>query len=331
MQHNPLLHGDLGRPSATPPAESGWGIPTTPFPSSEGASGYVEPKYREYMSLTVPGGPGYRPAASGTSTVPAKRRPWVLRTGVLAALTLLLMVIFGVGLFAGWQFGRTGTASTTATPTATPTASTAFAVEAAQEAVIAKVKPAVVQVEVTAQNKSGIGSGIIIDQRGYIVTNKHVVSGAQRIGVMLSDETWLSAQLVGTDPTDDLAILQVTTQRPLTVATLGDSSKLQVGQNVLAIGNPLGMTQSVAHGIISALGRNVSAEQGGATMANAIQVDAAVNAGDSGGALIDLQGKVIGIITLQAVNTKYKTPADGMGFAIPSNRVASFVSQLIGT
>ncbi len=248
-----------------------------------------------------------------------KRRPWVLRTGVLAALTLLLTVIFGVGLFAGWQFGRTGTANMTATSTVT----TVNTVEAAQEAVIAKVKPAVVQVDVIAQNKSGIGSGIIIDRRGYIVTNKHVVTGAQRIEVMLSNGTRLSAQLVGTDPADDLAILQA--------ATLGDSSKLQVGQFVLAIGNPLGMTQSVAHGIISALGRNVSEEQGGATIANAIQVDAAVNPGDSGGALFDLQGNVIGILTLQAIDTEHNTPADGMGFAIPSNRVASFVSQLIGT
>ena len=151
-----------------------------------------------------------------------KCRAGVLRTGVLAALTLLLTVIFGVGLFAGWQFGRTGTASTTATSTV----STANAVEAAQEAVIAKVKPAVVQVDVTAQNKSGIGSGIIIDQRGDIVTNKHVVTGAQRIEVVLSDGAQLTTQLVGTDAADDLAVLKVTTQRQLTVATLGDSSKL---------------------------------------------------------------------------------------------------------
>ncbi len=256
-----------------------------------------------------------------------KRRPWVLRTGVLAVITLLLLVIFGVGLFAGWQFGRTGTPSTTVTATTSP----ANAVEAAQEAVIAKVKPSVVQVNVTAQNKSGIGSGIIIDQRGYIVTNKHVVTDVQRIEVVLSDGTRLSAQLVGTDPIDDLAILQVTTWRQLTVATLGDSSKLQVGQFVLAIGNPLGLTQSVTHGIISALGRTVSEEQGGATITNAIQVDAAVNPGDSGGALFDLQGNVIGILTLQAINSESNTPADGVGFAIPSNRVASFVSQLIGT
>lgn len=269
------------------------------------------------------------PSPQPPSLPPArpKRGPWVFRTGVLAALTLLLAAIFGVGLFAGWQFGRTGTANTTPTTTV----STVNAVEAAQEAVIAKVKPAVVQIDVVTQNASGIGSGIIIDQRGYIVTNKHVVSGALRIEVTLFDGTRLPAQLVGTDPTDDLAVLKVTTQRQLTVATFGDSSQLQVGQFVLALGNPLGMTQSVAYGIISALGRNVSEQQEGATITNAIQVDAAVNAGNSGGALIDLQGKVIGIITLKAVNAEYHVPADGMGFAIPSNRVASFVSQVIGT
>ncbi len=283
------------------------------------------PYQQQLWEISEPAVVAPSPQAPPLPPARPKRSPWVLRTGVLAVLTLL--VIFGVGLFAGWQFGRTGTANTTATSTV----STVNAVEAAQEAVIAKVKPTVVQVNVMAQNKSGIGSGIIIDQRGYIVTNKHVVTGAQRIEVVLSDGTRLSAQLVGTDPTDDLAILQVTTQRQLTVATLGDSSKLQVGQFVLAIGNPLGMTQSATHGMISALGRTASEEQGGATIANAIQVDAAVNAGDSGGALIDLKGNVIGILTMKAVNTQYNTPADGMGFAIPSNRVASFVSQLIGT
>ncbi len=256
-----------------------------------------------------------------------QHRPRVLRTGVLAALTLLLLVIFGVGLFAGWQFGRTGAVSTTVTAPV----STANTAEAAQEAVIAKVTPAVVQIDVTAQNKSGMGSGIIVDQRGDIVTNAHVVSGAQRIEVVLSDGTRLPAQLVGADPAADLALVQVTTQRPLTVATFGDSSQLQVGQFVLAIGNPLGLTQSVGYGIISALGRRIPEAPGGARIANAIQIDAALNPGDSGGALIDLQGQVIGLLTLQAVNTEYNVPADGIGFAIPSNTVAAFVSQLIGT
>ncbi len=253
------------------------------------------------------------------------KRRGTVRTGALVALTLLLAVIFGVGLFAGWQFSKasTSTAQTTSTVSATSTVTTA------QEVAIAKVKAAVVEVAVTTQNASAIGSGVIIDQRGYIVTNNHVVAGAQSIEVVLADGTRLPAQLVGTDPATDLAVLKITTQQKLTVASLGDSSKLRVGEDVLAIGNPLGITESVSHGIISALGRTVSEGQGGGTISNAVQTDAAINPGNSGGALIDLQGNLIGIPTLGAIDTEYNTPANGVGFAIPSNTVAAVVSQLI--
>jgi S1-C subfamily serine protease len=117
----------------------------------------------------------------------------------------------------------------------------------------------------------------------------------------------------------------------LTVAALGDSSKLQVGQDVLAIGNPLGITQTVTNGIISALGRSVSEGQGGATLPNAIQTDAPINPGNSGGALVDMQGNLIGIPTLTAIDPEFNTPANGVGFAIPSNRVAFIVPQIIQT
>ena len=237
----------------------------------------------------------------------------------------MLAVIFGTGAFAGWQFSRTSAATAT-----TSTAQATSTVQTAQEAAIAKIKNAVVEVDVvTQQGKSALGSGVIIDSRGYIVTNNHVVSGAHSISVTLSDGTKLTAQLVGTDAADDLAVLKITTTKTLTVATLGDSSKLQVGQDVLAIGNPLGINETVTGGIVSALGRSVSEGQGGATINNAIQTDAALNPGNSGGALIDLQGNLIGIPTLGAINTEYNTPADGVSFAIPSNTVASVVAQLI--
>ncbi len=200
-----------------------------------------------------------------------------------------------------------------------------------REAVIAKVRPAVVQVNVTAVNGSGLGSGVIIDKRGYIVTNNHVVANAQNIEVVLYDGTKLPAQLVGTDPADDLAILKINPPTSnLTVATLGDSSKLQVGQDVLAIGNPLGITQTVTNGIISALGRNVN-EQNGAVIPNAIQTDAPINPGNSGGALVDMQGNLIGIPTLTAIDPEFNTPASGVGFAIPSNRVQFIATQIIDT
>jgi len=257
----------------------------------------------------------------------------------MIALTLLLAVVLGVGLFAGWQFGRTGNTGANAAVSQSGTGSATTApsltgnnIEAVREAVIAKVRPAVVQVNVTTSNGTALGSGVIIDRRGYIVTNNHVVDGSQSIEVVLFDGTRLQAQLVGTDPADDLAVLKITPPSSgLTVITLGDSSKLKVGQEVLAIGNPLGITQTVTNGIISSLGRNVSEGQGGATIANAIQTDAPINPGNSGGALVDLQGNLIGIPTLSAIDPEFNTPANGVGFAIPSNRVAFIVPQIIQT
>ncbi len=292
--------------------------PTQPAPTYQDAPGQMH-----YPPYTPPETP--RRSAGGA------------RTGAIIALTLLLALIFGVGLFAGWQFGRTSNtvANTSAlqtgtTPAATVPPLTGNNLQAVREAVIAKVKPSVVQVNVTMQGGSGIGSGVIVDRRGYIVTNNHVVDGAQSIEVVLYDGTRLSAQLVGTDPADDLAVLKITPpSKGLTVATLGDSSKLQVGQEVLAIGNPLGITQTVTNGIISALGRSVSEGRGGATIANAIQTDAPINPGNSGGALVDLQGNLIGIPTLTAIDPEFNTPANGVGFAIPSNRVAFIVPQII--
>lgn len=270
------------------------------------------------------------------------RRPGgKMRTGAIVAPTLVLVLIFGVGLFAGWQFGRSGTAianpssgslQTGSTPAATVPALTGNNLQAVREAVIAKVRPSVVEVNVSSSNGSGggIGSGVIIDRRGYIVTNNHVVNGAQNIQVVLYNGTKLQAQLTGTDPADDLAVVKITPPSSgLTVATLGDSSKLQVGQDVLAIGNPLGITQTVTNGIISALGRSVNEGQGGGTIPNAIQTDAPINPGNSGGALVDMQGNVIGIPTLTAIDPEFNTPANGVGFAIPSNRVAYIAPQII--
>src|SRR5207248_9793876 len=198
--------------------------------------------------------------------------------------------------------------------------------EAVREAVVTKVRPAVVQVNVVTPRGQGLGSGVIIDQRGYIITNHHVVERAQQIQVMLYDGTTLPAQLVGVSSPDDLAVVKVTPPRgDLTVATLGDASQLRVGQEVLAIGNPLGITQTVTNGIVSAVGRTVG------TIPNAIQTDAPINPGNSGGALVDLQGQVIGIPTATAIDPQFRTPANGVGFAIPSNRVTFIAPQLIET
>lgn len=303
-------------------------VPYQPVPNQAPEQSTV---YRETPGQfqTPPEIPSVNPRRSGGK----------VRTGAIIALTLVLVLIFGVGLFAGWQFGRSGTATATsssgslqtgATPAATVPALTGNNLQAVREAVIAKVRPSVVEVNVSTSNGSGLGSGVIIDKRGYIVTNNHVVNGAQSIQVVLYNGTKLQAQLTGTDPADDLAVVKITPPSSgLTVATLGDSSKLQVGQDVLAIGNPLGITQTVTNGIVSALGRSVNEGQGGGTIPNAIQTDAPINPGNSGGALVDMQGNVIGIPTLTAIDPEFNTPANGVGFAIPSNRVAYIAPQII--
>jgi S1-C subfamily serine protease len=247
-----------------------------------------------------------------------------VRTAAIVALVVLLATVFGTGLFAGWVFGTrsSGAVQPGSTPPVTVSGNT---LEAQREAVIAKVRPAVVQVNVVTASGEGLGSGVILDSRGFIVTNNHVIAGAQRIQVTLYDGTSLAAQLVGADPLDDLAVVKVSTTAKLTAATLGDSSKLQVGQEVLAIGNPLGITQTVTSGIVSALDRAVS------SIPDAIQTDAAINPGNSGGALVDLQGELVGIPTLSAIDPQFQTPANGVGFAIPSNRVRLIAPQLIQT
>ncbi len=197
--------------------------------------------------------------------------------------------------------------------------------EAVRQAVINRVHPTVVQINVKTAKGNGLGSGVILDPRGYIVTNDHVVEGEQQMQVMLYGGETLPAQVVGNDPLDDLAVVKINPPSPfkLTAATLGDSSKLQVGQEVLAIGSPLGITQTVTNGIISALDRPVG------TIPDAIQTDAPINGGNSGGALIDLQGSLIGVPTATILDPQFNVPANGVGFAVPSNRVAFIVPQLI--
>lgn len=245
----------------------------------------------------------------------------------LLSLLVLLIAMLGTSLLAGCQFGGGTTATPSSTAGGTPIPSlNGTNIETVREAVIARVQPAVVQINVKTGQGGGLGSGFIIDKRGYIITNNHVVQGAQSVEVVLYGGLTLSAHVVGTDPPDDLAVVQITPPKTgLTVATLGDSSKLRVGQDVLAIGNPLGITQTVTSGIVSALNRTVG------TIPDAVQTDAPINPGNSGGALVDLQGDVIGVPTSTAIDPQFKTPANGVGFAVPSNRVKFIAPQLIQT
>ncbi|HEX6556569.1 MAG TPA: trypsin-like peptidase domain-containing protein [Ktedonobacteraceae bacterium] len=246
-----------------------------------------------------------------------------VRTAAIIGLILLLLVVFVIGGFAGWVYAGTKRSSSVSPGNAT-------ALDTLRESVAAKVKPSIVEVDVTLTNGAAIGSGVIVDSRGYIVTNNHVVSGARSIQVVLSNGTKEAAQLAGTDANYDLAVLKIAVpQGGLSAATLGNSAQLQVGQEVLVIGNPLGITQTVTNGIVSVLKRSVSEGQGAPTIQNAIQTDAPINPGNSGGALVDLQGHVDGIPTLTAIDPEFNTPANGVGFAIPINRVKTILPQFI--
>ncbi len=262
---------------------------------------------------------GNQPASSPTSRA--------LSTGTRIALVVALVLLVGIGLFAAWQIGRN---SASGTGTTAQTGQSASALNDVPVAVAAAVRRSVVQINVVTAQGAGLGSGTIIDSRGYIVTNDHVVTGAKQIQVELYDGLKVSAQLTGLYPAEDLAVIKITPVSPMAVATIGDSSQLKVAEYVMAIGNPLGITQTVTSGIVSALGRNVPVSQG-VELIDAIQTDAAINPGNSGGALVDLHGELIGVPTLTIVNPTFNSPASGVGFAVPSNRVKFIVPQLIAT
>jgi S1-C subfamily serine protease len=185
------------------------------------------------------------------------------------------------------------------------------------------VAPSVVQISTSA----GLGSGIVFDRKGNIVTNDHVVRSATTFTVTTSAGKRLKGSLVGRFTPDDLAVIKVSgsTLRP---ASFADSSKLRVGDIVMAIGNPLGLRSSVTQGIVSALNRQ-SPEGNGVTLPNTIQTSAAINPGNSGGALVNISGRVIGIPTLAAQDPQLGGAAGGIGFAIPSNVVTDIAGQII--
>ncbi len=172
----------------------------------------------------------------------------------------------------------------------------------------------------------GAGSGFVIDPRGYILTNFHVVQEAQTIEVVLGDQTRYPAKFIGADQRNDVALIKIEPKgKPLVALTLGDSSKLQVGQKVLAIGNPFGFQSTLTTGVVSALGRNVQTSQT-TLIDEAIQTDAAINRGNSGGPLINSHGEVIGINS--AIYTPSGTTA-GIGFAIPVNTAKRIAHDLM--
>jgi serine protease Do len=234
------------------------------------------------------------------------------------------------------------TASRTALAQGAPSTDLRFAIRQVAE----QVRPAIVQITnlqqqpdqaVGAAVPSGVGSGVIYDDQGHILTNNHVVAGAQQLQVSLPDRRSFPATLVGADPQTDLAVVQVQ-GNGLPVASLGDSSRLAVGDWVVAIGNALALPggPTVTQGVVSALNRTVQ-EPGdqpntpGPFLFNVIQTDAPINPGNSGGALVNLDGQVIGINTLVAGQAEPGVQAQGIGFAISIQTARPIADQLVST
>jgi putative serine protease PepD len=201
--------------------------------------------------------------------------------------------------------------------------------------VAAHVLPSVVQIKVNTSQGQATGSGFVIDEAGLLVTNNHVVSGADgRVRVSFVDGTTATANVVGTSPSYDLAVLKISAKN-LTALPLGNSDSIVVGDPVIAIGSPLGLSGTVTSGIVSAKNRPVTAGEQGTdenSFINAIQTDAAINPGNSGGPLVDLDGEVIGVnsaIATLSSGVGGESGSIGVGFAIPINQVRRTVEQLI--
>ncbi|TMQ23216.1 MAG: Do family serine endopeptidase [Candidatus Rokuibacteriota bacterium] len=278
--------------------------------------------------------------------------PQVARA-VLAAGVLFALAGLGFGVY-GW----TQTARGRGSATAGGAPSGAEAIQAAFVAVADRVRPAVVNIGTVQVSRArraplvpgpgtddpffkdffdqffgrsgpgrreefrqpGLGSGVIIDKRGYVLTNFHVIRGADAVTVKLPSKQEFQGRIVGTDAKTDLAIVKFQPEGDVRVAALGDSDALRVGEWAIAIGNPFGLDQTVTVGVVSATGRS---DVGIATYENFIQTDASINPGNSGGPLVNLRGEVIGI------NTAIVATGQGIGFAIPANMVKRVTAQLI--
>jgi S1-C subfamily serine protease len=258
-----------------------------------------------------------------------------------AAFLAGVIVTLGLIQFFG-SAGRPLSTASAATATA-GSGTSANAVSASglsPEDIYQNVRPSVVEIAVTSMVRSGrfgqrqqqisaTGTGIVIDGSGHILTNYHVIAGAQTVEVLFDDGSTVSAVIAGTDPANDVAVIKVDpSAHSLAPATLGDASTLRVGDSVLALGNPFELEGTLTKGIVSGLNRTF-AEDSNTTLTGLIQTDAAVNPGNSGGPLLDSQGEVIGINTLLD-NPTGETVFVGVAFAVSINTVTTELSTLTG-
>jgi putative serine protease PepD len=300
---------------------------------------------REHHTQQFPTDSPYgRPA--GFPASPPQGAPRRRRTGLAAAVVATSLLVgggAGLGGAALWDATQNDASSPAAETSASSPVSTqsqAPAPEGSIEAVAQAVLPSVVKIDVSAGQESASGSGIILTADGIILTNNHVVEMAENGGslrVSFNDGSTADAEILGTDPLTDTAVIKAQDVSGLTPATIGKSANLGVGEGVVAIGSPYGLDATVTSGIVSALNRPVnvgSDDQGNSTTYPAIQTDAAINPGNSGGPLVDMTGAVVGInssIRTAASQSEFGSPGQGsigLGFAIPIDEVMPIVDQM---
>lgn len=321
-----------------PPQNPYWNAAPQPTPQPIAPPPFGAASQPTLGSYAAPGGFPTGATAGGTTVLPPPRKPkqksMKLRIAALAAACSLVG-----GAVGATTVSLTGADSSAAISTSTT--STAGTTANGVQAVASKALPSVVEIGVQSSQGSGIGSGVVLTADGDILTNYHVVaaagSGQSKIQIALSDGTTYDATVVGTDPSSDLAVLHAEGASGLTPATFADSSKTQVGDEVVAIGAPAGLENTVTSGIVSYIGRQVStqsAETGGKKVTyDAIQTDASINPGNSGGPLLNSAGEVIGInsVIYSPATDQSSAGSVGLGFAIPSNTATEIAQKLLNS
>ncbi|GAA3823057.1 hypothetical protein GCM10022226_49490 [Sphaerisporangium flaviroseum] len=316
--------------------ESGWGNPSGgPLPPSPGGP-FGPPPPRNPFGM----GPGWAPPPGGPR-VDSGAAPRMPRTGVLAVLAVVIALIASMaGSLGTFLLTRSGSGVDPSYTLGTPTGTIVNRAPDSVAGVAAKVIPSVVSLDVKGNSEAGTGSGFVI-KGGYILTNNHVVAAAAQTGnikVMFSNKKSSVAKIIGRDPSSDIAVVKPDDTFGSPEITLGNSDRVVVGDPVIAIGSPLGLTGTVTTGIVSSLNRPVTAggESGSeSSFINAIQTDAAINPGNSGGPLVNAAGEVIGVNSAIATlgNSSFggQSGSIGLGFSIPVNHVRRIAEELIST
>ena len=281
---------------------------------------------------------GPRPQASQSQQPKRPKKPhpglrsllFGLLGGVIGAVAVVAVLVVGgfVAMPSSATSGKTGSTGTTSSGQTVTVNSGDSTDTTLANAVAQKALPSVVSINVTTSDGEGVGSGVVLDTDGNIVTNYHVIEGAQSISVSTGDASY-DATVVGSDESSDLAVIKIDAgDAALTPIEVGDSNTLQVGDWVMSLGSPFGLEQSVSTGIVSSLYRSTMLQNtsGNTIYTNLIQTDATINPGNSGGALVDDEGKLVGINSLIE---SYSDSSSGVGFAIPGNYAVEVAQKLI--